>query len=78
MPKISKNLVAYLVGLIVVTQYFGGTANPRAAGLGEAHADVVLQVLKLATDLNYTDFLERKLVEWYQAEQKSDRHVPSN
>ena len=55
-PKISKNLAAYLTCLIVFTQYFGGTADLRAAGLGEAHTDVVLRVLKLATDSNYTDF----------------------
>ena len=59
-PKISKTLpvVAYLACLILVALYFGGTANPRAAGLGEARADVVLQVLKLVTDSNYTDLLK--------------------
>ena len=41
-PKISRNLVTYLAGLIVITPYIGGTADTRAAGLGEAHADVVL------------------------------------
>ena len=65
--------------LIVDTQYIGGAANPRrrAAGLGEAHANVVHQVLKLATGSNYTDFLKRKLVEWYQAALKPDQHVPN-
>ena len=65
MPKISKNLVAYLAGLIVVTPYIGGTSNTSAAGLGEAHAEVVLKVLKFVTVTNaaYTDFLERKIVE---------------
>ena len=45
LSAISRNLVAYLAGLIVVTQYIGGTANTRAAlaGLGEAHANVVLK-----------------------------------
>ena len=72
-------MVAYLACLLVVTQYFGWTTDPRAAGLGEAHAYVVLQVLKLVTNLNYTgtDFLKTKLVEWYQAALKSDRHAPS-
>ena len=64
-PKISKNLVADLAGLIVVNPYLGGTADSRAAGIGEAHADVVLQVLELATDSNYSYFLKRKIVEWY-------------
>ena len=47
---------------------------------GEAHAEVVLGVLKKVDDLAYTAFLERKPVEsleWYQAVPKSDRHVPS-
>ena len=54
----------------VVTLYFGDTSDPCAAGLGEAHADVVLQVLKLVTDSAFTDFLQRKPVEWYQAPPK--------
>ena len=74
MPKISRNFVAYLSGLIVVTPNIGG----RAASLGEAHTDVVLKVLKLETDAAYTDFLDRELVEWYAsaAAPKSDRHAP--
>ena len=75
MPKISKNLVAYLAGLIVVTLYIGGTSDTSATGLGEAHADVVLKVLKLVTDAAYTDFLERRLVKWFAAP-KSDLHAP--
>ena len=62
----------------MVTQYIGGTADSRASGLGEAHADVVLKVLKLATDAAYTDFLQRKLVEWYAAAPTSDRHAPAH
>ena len=77
MPKISRNFVAFLSGLIVVTPNIGGTSDTRAASLGEAHADVVLKVLKLATDAAYTDFLDRKLVEWYAAAPKSDRHAPA-
>ena len=34
-PKISKNLVAYLAGLIVVTTYISGTSDQRATGIGE-------------------------------------------
>ena len=32
----------------------------------------------MATDATYTDFLERKLVEWYVAPPKSDRHAPAH
>ena len=30
----------------------------------------------METDAAYTDFLDRKLVEWYATAPKSDRHVP--
>ena len=38
----------YICG-IVVTQYICGTAGTCAAGLGEAHTDIVLKILTLAT-----------------------------
>ena len=76
MQKISRNLVACLASLIVVTPYIGGTADTRAGGLGEAHADVVLMVMKLATDASYTNFLKCKFMEWYAAAPKSDSHAP--
>ena len=44
--------------------YIGGTSD----------ADVVLKVLNLETDAAYTDFLDRKLVEWYASAHKSDSH----
>ena len=47
----------------------------RAAGLVEAHVDVVLKFLKLVSDAEYTAYLQRKLVEWYTAALKSDRRV---
>ena len=65
------------MGLIVVTPYFRGTTDPRAAILGEEQADIVLPVLKLATESAYTDFLKHKLVDWYEASPKSDQHAPS-
>ena len=34
-PKISKLLVAYLQGLVAVSPYFRGTADPRASGYAE-------------------------------------------
>ena len=57
--------VAYLAGLIVVTPYAAGSSDTRAAGLAEAHADVVLKYPKLGFDADYTAYLQRKLVEWY-------------
>ena len=76
-PKISKNLVAYLAGLFVVTPYAAGSGDTRAAGLAEAHADVVVKYLKLVSDADYTAYLQRKLVEWYAAAPKSDRRAPA-
>ena len=49
-PKISKNLVAYLAGLIVFTPYAAGSGDTRAAGLAKAHADIVLKYLKLVSE----------------------------
>ena len=37
-PKISKNLVAYLAGLIVVAPYAARSCDPVTTGLAEAHA----------------------------------------
>ena len=51
-------------------QYLEGTADPCAAGIAEAHADVVFKDLKLASDSDYTGFRKRKHVEWYPAVQK--------
>ena len=76
MPRISRNLVAYLACLIVVTLCISWTANTSARGLGKAHTDLDLKVLKLATDEAYIDFLQRKLVEWYADTPKSDCHAP--
>ena len=76
-PKISRNLVAYLAGLIVVTQYMGGTADPRANGIGEVHADVVHKTLKMVGDqAYYYDFLKRKLVDWYASAPATARQAP--
>ena len=50
--KISIHLVGYLslAGLIVVALYIGGAADTRAAGLAEAHAEVMVGVLKKVDD----------------------------
>ena len=53
----------------------GGPINPRCTGFAEANTDVVLKGLKFLPDSDYTGYLKRKLVEWYQAAPKSDRHA---
>ena len=76
MPKISRYFIAYLSGLIVVTPNIGGTSDTRAASLGE-RTPTSFSRSKSETDAAYTDFLDRKLVEWYAAAPKSDRHAPA-
>ena len=74
--RVAEDFHAYLAGLIVVNPSIGRTADTRASGLGEAHADVVLKVLKLATEAAYNAF-QRKVVEWYAATPTSDCHAPA-
>ena len=66
--NISRNLVAYLACLIVVAPYLGlklgGPADSRAAGLAEAHAEVVLWVLKKVNDAEYYGYIKHKRVQW--------------
>jgi hypothetical protein len=75
-PKLSKHLVAYLAGQAYVSPYIGGTADPRIQGIGEAHAEGVLEFLGRTTQEVYTGFLQRKFAEWYRDAPKSDRHAP--
>ena len=63
-PKISKNLVAYIAGMLVTAQYAIGAGDTRAACLAEAHANAVLKYPNLVSDTDFTAFLKRKLVEW--------------
>jgi len=77
-PKLSKHLVAYLAGQAYVSPYIGGTADPRIQGIGEAHAEGVLEFLGRTTQEVYTGFLQRKFAEWYRDAPKSDRHAPDD
>ena len=63
--------------MIVVAQYIGGAANTRSAGLAEAHAEVIIGVLKKVDDAEYSGYIKHKLVEWYNLAPKSDWHAPS-
>ena len=75
--KISRHLVCYLAGLIGVALYIGGAADTRAAGLAEAHAEVIVGVLKKVDDAEYSWYIKRKLVEWYKLAPESYLHTPS-
>ena len=70
--KISKNLVAYITGMLLTAPYAIEAGDTRAAGLAEAHADAVLKYLNLVSNTDFTAFLKRKLVEWYAAVPKND------
>ena len=61
-PKISKQFVAYLEGLVAVAPYARGTADPRATGLAEGVADAVFDQLNKERRKDYMDFLKRKVI----------------
>ena len=44
-PKLSKTLVSYIVGLMVTTPYFRGSCDERAKGLAEQHVKSCLATL---------------------------------
>ena len=44
-PKLSKTLVSYIVGLMVTTPYFRGSCDERAKGLAEQHGKSTLATL---------------------------------
>ena len=46
-PKISKNLVAKMAGMLLTALYAIGASDRRAHGLAEEHADAVLKYLNL-------------------------------
>ena len=71
-PKISKNLFAYMAGMLVTAPYAMVASDRRADGLAEAHANAVLKYLNLVPDIDFTAFLKLKLVEWYAAAPKKD------
>ena len=49
-PKISKNLVPYIAGMLVTAPYAIGACDRRANGLAEAHANAVLKYLNLVLE----------------------------
>ena len=75
--KISRHLVGYLACLIVVAPYIGGAVYTRAAGLAEAHAEVIVWVLKKVDDAEYSLYIKHKLVEWYNLAQEPEGDAPS-
>ena len=56
-PGSGRHLVSYLACPIVVAPYIGGVADIRAAGLAEAHAWVMVGVLKKADDAQYSEYI---------------------
>ena len=76
-PKISKNLVAYIqvACMLVTASYAIGAGDRRANGLAEAQADAVLKHLNLVSNTDFTAFLKRKLLEWYAAAPMNDRRA---
>ena len=71
-PKISKNLVAYMAGLLVTAPYCIETAIPAP----QADANAFLKYPNLVSDAEFTAYLKRMLVEWYATAPKNDHRSP--
>jgi hypothetical protein len=75
-PKISKQLVAYLEGLLAVSPYANGFCYSRAKGVAEAAATEAFKILNLRTNEAYMHYLKRKLGEWYREAPRPVRRQP--
>ena len=64
-PKLSKTLVSYIVGLMVTTPYFRGSCDERAKGLAEQHGKSTLATLNTINGERYRKFLQETLVSWF-------------
>ena len=64
-PKLSKTLVSYIVGLMVTTPYFRGSCDERAKGLAEQHVTSTLASLNTLNTVLYKKFLQETIVGWF-------------
>jgi hypothetical protein len=64
-PKLSKTLVSYIVGLMVTTPYYRGECDDRIRGLAEPYVKSCLATLNTIDGKTYKTFLHDKLTEWY-------------
>ena len=64
-PKLSKTLVSYIVGLMVTTPYFRGSCDERAKGLAEQHVTSTLASLNTINGARYKTFLQETIVSWF-------------
>ena len=64
-PKLSKTLVSYIVGLMVTTPYFRGSCDERAKGLAEQHVKSSLASLNTMNGARYKQFLQETIVGWF-------------
>ena len=64
-PKLSKTLVSYIVGLMVTTPYFRGSCDERAKGLAEQHVKSALASLNTMNGARYKQFLQETIVGWF-------------
>jgi hypothetical protein len=62
-PKISKPLVACLVGLVAMSPYPRGTADPRAARFAREVATASFEKLDVFKNSEHMAYLKRKLGE---------------
>ena len=65
-PKISKTLVSYIAGLLVVTPYYKGNCDDRAKRTQDAYIAKCLTTLNTINNESYKGFLSCKLSVWYK------------
>jgi hypothetical protein len=65
-PKISKTLVSYIVGLTVTTPYFRGNSDDRIKGLAETYVKSCMVTLNTINAATYKKSLQDKLSGGYK------------
>ena len=64
-PKLSKTLVSYIVGLMVTTPYYRGNCDDRIKGLAEQYVKSCLATLNTIDGKAYKAFLQGRVTAWY-------------
>ena len=64
-PKLSKTLVSYIVGLMVTIPYYRGNCDDRIKGLVEQYVKLCLATLNTINGKAYKAFLQGRVTAWY-------------
>ncbi len=69
LPKMSRNLVAYMAGLVAVGSYKNGPFDSRAKGVVEHASTEAMKNPNKNKNKPYMAYLKHKLGEWYKEAQ---------